>query len=109
MLDLVYPADSRTIFLEHTPINVEVFYNQCGNERFVHLINFAVDKRSIGVPQVQDFSTVKGIRVNIRHKNRPSSITTVPGGKNIAFTHSNMWAYFDSEPLSIHNVYRIKV
>ena len=107
MLDLVYPIDSRTILLEHTPINVEVFYNQRGDESFVHLINFAADKRSIGVPQVQDFSTVNGIRVNIRLRNRPSSITTVPGGKNIAFTHRNMWTSFDAEPLSIHNVYRI--
>ena len=107
-LDLVYPTDSRTILLEHTPVYVEVFYNQRGNERFFHIINFAADKRSKGVPQVQDFSIVNGIRVKIRLENRPASITSVPGGKNIAFTYRNMWASFDAEPLEIHGIYRIE-
>ena len=109
MLDLIYPNESRNIVLENTPINVELFFNERGKERFVHLINFTANKREIGTPSVQDFSTVHGIKVKVSLKKRPASITSVPGGKNIAFTYRNSWASFDAEPLSIHNVYRIKV
>ena len=109
LLDLVYPDESRNIFLENTPINVELFFNELGKERFVHLINFTANKRDIGTPSVQDFITVHGIRVKVRLKNRPAGITSVPGGKNIVFSYRNGWASFDAEPLSIHNVYRIEV
>ncbi|MFC1541555.1 alpha-amylase family protein [Candidatus Latescibacterota bacterium] len=109
MLNLVYPSESRTIILENTPINVEVFYNSCGNERFVHLINFTGDKREVGTPQIQDFITVHGIRVRVRLDKTPTWITIVPESRNVTFTYSNGWAAFDAEPLEIHSVYRIEL
>ncbi|MBT4484287.1 MAG: hypothetical protein HOC71_11505, partial [Candidatus Latescibacteria bacterium] len=108
MLNLVYPTESRTIVLEHTPINVEVFYNQRGSERFVHLINFTGDKREVGTPQIQDFITVHGIRVRARLNKKPAGIKTVPDGKKVMFTYRNGWASFEAEPLDIHSVYNIE-
>ena len=69
MLGQIYPVESRTIVLENTPINVEVFYNHRGKERFVHLINYSGDKRESGIPHAQDF-TVVGYRL--------SSVTDLP-------------------------------
>ncbi|MFC1694021.1 beta-galactosidase trimerization domain-containing protein [Candidatus Latescibacterota bacterium] len=109
LLDLIYPDKSRTIVFENTPVNVEVFYNERGNERFAHLVNFNADKREYGSPSVQDFIAVHGIRVKVRLKNRPISITTVPGGGKVAFTYRNGWASFESEPLEIHSIYRIEL
>ena len=109
MLDLIYPDESRSIVLENTPINVEVFYNERGNERYVHLINFTADKREYGTPSVQDFIAVHGIRVKVRLKNRPSNITVVPDGEKVAFTYRDGWASFDAEPLEIHSVYRVEM
>ena len=108
MLDQVYPNNTRTIVLEKTPINVEVFYNHRSNERFIHLINYSGDKREVGSPQVQDMTTVYGIRVKARLKKRPAGITSVPDGQRVEFTYRNGWVSFDSEPLEIHNMYRIE-
>ena len=109
MLDQVYPGDKRTIVLEKTPINVEVFYNQRGKERFIHLINYSGDKREVGSPQAQDFTTVYGIRVRIRLIGKPAGITTVPGGEKVAYDYRNGWVSFDAKPLNIHEVYRIEL
>ncbi|MFC1574122.1 alpha-L-fucosidase, partial [Candidatus Latescibacterota bacterium] len=78
MLDLVCPGEKRTIVCENTPINVEMFYNTRRGERFVHLVNYSGDKREVGTPQVQDFTTVHGITVSMRLERKPKSITLVP-------------------------------
>ena len=109
MLNLAYSVDSRTLVIENTPINVEVFYNQRGNERFIHLVNYSGDKREVGSAHAQDFPIIHGMRVNVRLKDRPVSITTVPGGKKVTFTYRNGLATFNAEPLAIHDVYRIEV
>ena len=109
MLDQVFPAKSRTIVLENTPLNVEMFYNYRDQERFLHLINYAGDKRETGTPQVQDMPTIHGIRVQVRVESRPVRITAVPEGKDLAFTYQGQRATFDAEPLQIHQVYRIEL
>jgi hypothetical protein len=109
LLNLAYPEDRRTIVLENTPINVEVFYNKRGGEQFVHLINFTGDKREIGTPQIQDFVTVHGMSVRARTGKKPAGITIVPDGRNVPFTYKNGWIAFDAEPLEIHCVYRIEL
>ena len=108
MLGLVHPAASRTLVLENAPITVEVFYNQRGDERLVHLINYSGDKREVGVPQTQDFVVVHGIRVRVRMAGEPARITRVPSGDAVAFTYRDGWVSFDAEPLEIHEVYRIE-
>ena len=108
MLDIVYPVASRTIALDNTPINVEVFYNQKGKERFVHLVNYSGDKREIGPAMAQDFPLVHGIRVRVRLSSKPSRITAVPDDKTISFEYNDRWASFDGKPLAIHDVYRIE-
>ncbi len=108
MLNLAYPVDSRTVNCENAPINVELFYNHRGNERFVHLVNYSGDKREAGVAHAQDFPIIHGIRVKVRLKNRPASITSVPDGGDVKFTYRNGLVSFDAEPLEIHSVYRIE-
>jgi hypothetical protein len=109
MLDQVYPRESRTIVLENTPVNVEVFYNYRGSERFVHLVNYAGNKREKGTPQVQALAEVHGIRVRIRADSRPVNLMSVPERKNIEFEYSRGHITFDAEPLNIHSVYRIEL
>jgi hypothetical protein len=109
MLDQILPAESRTIVLENAPLNVEMFYNQRGRERFLHLINYAGDKRETGTPQVQDLPTIHGIRVQVRVESPPVRVTAVPDGKEMAFTYRDQRVAFDAEPLHIHSVYRIEL
>ena len=109
MLEQVYPYESRSIVLENTPVNVETFSGIRGNELFLHLVNYSGDKREAGIPQAQDFTTVHGIRVRIRLRKKPVRITSVPGGREAAFTYKNGWVLLESEPLTVHNVYRIEM
>ena len=109
MLEQVYSYKSRSIFLENTPINVEVFYNQRSSERFIHLVNYSGDKRGNGVPQTQDFPVIHGIRIHARTEVKPSSVTTVPDDEKVTFTYSNGWITFDAEPLYIHGIYHIRL
>lgn len=108
ILGHVYPAESRKIVLENTPISVEVFYNQRGTERFVHLINYSGDKGEGGRPQPQDFVTVHGIRVRVRLEGSPVRVTRVPAGEAVPFAQQDGWISFDAAPLRIHEVYRIE-
>ena len=109
MLEQVYPAAGRSIMCEDTPINVEMFYNRRGNERFVHFVNYSGDKRSNGVPQIQDFPVIHGIRVRARTGKRPASVETVPNGKAVAFDFDggSGMTTFAARPLHVHSVYRI--
>lgn len=109
MLGLAYPNNSRTIVLEDAPINVEVFYNQRGNERFIHLINYSADRREAHPSSIQDFLTIHGIGIRVRFSEKPARITAVPEEREIAFTYADGWASFDADPLYIHSVYRIEL
>ena len=107
LLAEAYPEDKRIIVLENTPVNVELFFNHRGDERFVHLVNYSGDKRESGVPQTQDFPDIHGISVRVRLPREPRSITLVPEGTDIPFIFKDGWAEFQTEPLGIHAVYRI--
>lgn len=109
LLDQVFPIASRTVLLEGAPANVEMFYNHRGHERFLHLINYAGDKRETGTPHVQDLPPVHGIQVQVRVGAPPVRITAVPEGRDLAFTYQNQRVCFDAEPLAIHSVYRIEL
>lgn len=108
-LSLVCPEDSRMIVLENTPINVEMFYNHRGNERFIHLVNYSGDKRDTGTPQAQDFTTVHGIKIRIKSSKSPNSLIIVPEGRKVEFDYYRGWVKFDAFPLEIHHVYRIDI
>ena len=108
MLGLGYPPSDRSVVLENAPINVEVFYNERGDERFVHLVSYSGDKREVGVPQTQDFSLIHGIRIRVRAEGKPSRITRVPSGDPVSFAYQNGWISIDAEPLGIHEAYRIE-
>ena len=58
---------------------------------------------------MQDLPTIHGIRVRIRAESPPVGVTSVPDGKNMAFTYGDSWVAFDAEPLEIHSVYRIEL
>lgn len=107
MLEQVYPAGSRRIVMENTPMTVEMFYNERPDERFVHLVNYSGDKRDTGTPQVQDIPAVYGVRVRVRLDGKPSGLTLIPDGKAVNFTYSGGWMTFEALPLKIHDVYRI--
>ena len=107
MLDQVYPSQKRTIAVKNTPINVEVFYNQRGQERFIHLVNYSGDKREVGVPQTQDFPVIHGIKVRAKVGKKPSQVRTIPEEKSINFTYNKGLITFVAEPLEIHSIYMI--
>ncbi len=107
MLDLAYPENTRLIALENAPVTVELFLNERGAERFVHLINYSADKRDTGTPQVQDMPSVHGMKVRLRMEKKPSAVTLVPDGTVVPFKWSGGWLAFDARPLKIHDVYRI--
>ena len=108
MLDLVHPEDARTIALEGAPANVELFYNQRGADRLVHLVNYAGDKREAGPPQMHEYVRVHGIRVRAKLNARPKRITAVPEGSPVSFEWRAPWAVFNAAPLAIHSVYLIE-
>ena len=115
LLAEVYPEDERHIVLQGVPSNVELFYNQRGNERYVHLVNYAGDKRERGVPHAQDFPVIHDISVRVRTPvrtpggtpGRPSTVTLVPNGTQVPFSYENGRVIFTAKPLHIHSVYRI--
>jgi len=107
MLNLVYPEESRTLVLEGTPINVEVFFNRRNSEQFVHLVNYSGDKRETGIPQTQDFTTVHGITIHVKSGCRPRSVFLVPENRNMDFIYSDGWVTIEALPLGIHHAYRI--
>jgi hypothetical protein len=107
-LGLVHPPEKRTIVVENTPINVEMFYNEDSDYKFVHFINYSGDKRDTGTPQVQDFTEVHGIVVKVRLEKKPASLALMADG-NKDFSYSDGWMTFEARPLKIHDVYRIEL
>ena len=107
LLDYIYPADSRKISLENTPVNVEMFLNERGKDLFVHLLNYSGDKREVGIPQTQDFPFIHGIKVKLMTERKPKGIITVPESKTVPFEFKNGKTVFSAESLKIHSAYRI--
>lgn len=108
MLERVLPHEKRQIRLENAPLSVEMTFNQRGNERFVHLLNFTGDRRIGGSPRLQDFSTVEGITVRLRAVAAPKRILLVPERKAVAFEWKAGWTGFQALPLHIHSAYLIE-
>ena len=99
MLSVVYPEGRRTIVLESTPPNVEVFYSEQGKDRFVHLVNYSGDKREIGPSQSQECVRVEGIRVRAGVPTRPKRVVSVPENENIPCEWRDGWITFAAQPL----------
>jgi Beta-galactosidase trimerisation domain len=108
MLNVVHPGKARSIFLEDTPPNVEVFYNQRGQDRFVHLVNYSGDKRETGPAQSQAGARVHGIHVRARVPAAPKRVVAVPENRAIPFESGDTWVSFTANPLEIHSVYLIE-
>jgi hypothetical protein len=108
LISFIYPTEKRTIFLENAPVNVEMFYNKRGNERFVHMVNYSGDKRETGIPQTQDFPVIYGIKAHVKLDNAPEGISSIPEGTKIEFAYKDGWVTFEAEPLKIHSVYLIE-
>ncbi|MCW5977867.1 MAG: beta-galactosidase trimerization domain-containing protein [Bryobacteraceae bacterium] len=107
MLDVVHPATARSIVLDKAPPSVEVFFNERGQDRFVHLVNYAGDKREGGPSQSQERARVHGVRVRARTPARPSSVAGVPAGRAVAFEWREGWVTFEAAPFDIHDAYLI--
>ncbi len=108
MLSVVHPERGRSILLENTPPNVEVFYNQRGKDRFVHLVNYSGDKRETGPAQSQIGARVHGIHVRARIPVAPKRVVAVPENQTIPFDWRDNWLGFTANPLAIHSVYLIE-
>jgi hypothetical protein len=108
MLSVVYPEGRRTIVLESTPPNVEVFYSERGKDRFVHLVNYSGDKRETGPSQSQECVRVDGIRVRASVPTQPKGVVSVPENENIPYEWRDGWITFAAQPLGIHAVYMIE-
>jgi hypothetical protein len=108
LLELVHPQERRTIRAEGVPLWVEVFYNQRGQERFVHLVNYAGDKREVGTPQAQDFPPLRDLRVQVALDRAPRRVRQVPAGEEVAAEYAGGWARFSAQLPGVHAVYCIE-
>ncbi|MCC7262756.1 MAG: beta-galactosidase trimerization domain-containing protein [Candidatus Latescibacteria bacterium] len=109
LLDLVHPQERRTIAVEGVPLPVEVFYNQRGGERFVHLVNYAGDKRETGTPQAQDFPSLRDLKVRVALDAAPRRVRQVPSGELVPVEYAKGWASFSAQLEGPDAVYCIEV
>lgn len=108
MIAQVHPPDSRTIVVDHAPLNVEMSFNSQGNRSLIHLVNYTGGKRLSGAPRAQESATVQGIEIRFQSAAKPGKITLVPEKKSVAFTWKNRWAAFQAQPLAMQSVYMIE-
>ncbi len=108
MLHLALPPARRAIVLENAPLNVEAAFNSRGPDRFLHLVNFTGDKRIAGAQRLQSFSAVSGIRIGIACRARPKRIVLAPDRKPIPFEWKSDRAWFQAQPLILHDVYMME-
>ena len=106
MLEHVFPEDKRSVVID-APGNIEFFYSERKSERFIHLINYAGDKRETGVPQTRDFITAHGITVKVKLAYEPRHVLAVPDKSPVDFSFTDGWLEFTARPLKIHDVYMI--
>lgn len=107
LLDLVHPAADRAITVGNGPLNVEVFYNRRGRERFVHLVNYAGDKRETGTPQTQDLRPHGGIEISLA-LDAAARVSEVPEGTAVDAEYTDGRLRFDASVTGAHAVYRIE-
>ena len=108
MLHQALPPARRAILFENAPLNVEVTFNSRGDARFVHLVNFTGDKRIAGAQRMQDFSAVNDIRIGIACHARPKRIVLATERKPIPFEWKENRAWFQAQPLMMHDIYMIE-
>jgi hypothetical protein len=108
MLHLALPPARRVIVLENAPLNVVAAFNSRGPDKFLHLVNFTGDKRIAGAQRLQSFSAVSGIRIGIACRARPRRIILAPERKPIPFEWKNDRAWFQAQPLIMHDVYMME-
>ena len=108
MLHLAHPPEHRAILVDNAPADVEVTLNSRGPDTFLHLINFTGDKRFAGGQRLQDFSPVNGIRVRVACGAKPKRIVLAPEKKAVAFEWRDKRAWFEAQPLVLHDVYMIE-
>jgi hypothetical protein len=108
MLSVVHAEGRRTIVLDSTPPNVEVFYSERGKDRFVHLVNYSGDKREAGPSQSQECVRVHGIRVGADVPTKPKRVVSVPENESIPCEWHDGWIRFAASPLDIHAAYMIE-
>jgi len=107
MLHMTHPPAARAVVLENAPLNIEMTLNTRGSDRFVHLINFTGDKRA-GAQRIEDFAAVPGIRVGVRCRTRPRRVQLVPEMKAVAVEWKDGRAWFQAQPLVLHDVYKME-
>ena len=107
MMNKIHPEHARTVIV-NAPKNIEFFYSKRDHERFIHLINYAGDKREVGVPQTRDFVTAHDIAVSLKLGKRPASVMLVPDKTVVNYSYDGGWLRFTARPLKIHDVYRIE-
>jgi hypothetical protein len=107
LLDRVHPGTQRSIVVENSPINVEVFYNRRGNDRFVHLVNYAGDKREAGTPQTQDLRPHDDIGISLA-LGGPATVSEVPGDTPVEAEYVDGRLRFRAGVSGAHAVYRVE-
>ena len=108
MLHQALPPERRAVLLENAPLNVEMTLNSRGPDRLMHLINYTGDKRLAGPQRLQGFSAVSGIRAGVHCRARPKRILLVPDKKAVAFEWKDQRAWFQTQPLAMHDIYLIE-
>lgn len=107
LLDRLHPLTDRSIVVDNAPLNVEVFYNRRGNERFVHLVNYAGDKRETGTPQTQDLRPHHDIGISLALENG-GRVSEVPDDRQVEATWAEGRLCFRAGVTGAHAVYRIE-
>lgn len=109
LLDLAHPPAARAIAVDNAAIGVEVFYNQRGAERFVHLVNYNGDKRETGTPQTQDLRPQRDIGISLALDAAPVRVTEVPGDTPVAVDYAGGRARFRASVIGAHAVYCVEL
>ena len=107
LLDLVHPTSARTITVGNAPLNVEVFYNRRGDERFVHLVNYAGDKREVGTPQTQNLQPHRDIEISLA-LDGSARVSEVPADTAIDAEYVDGRLCFRASVAGAHAVYRVE-
>jgi hypothetical protein len=106
LLDRVHPVSRRSIVVDNAPLNVEVFYNRRGNDRFVHLVNYGGDKRETGTPQTQDLRPHSDIGIALALAG-PATVCGVPGETPVEAQYTEGQLRFRAFLVGAHAVYRV--
>jgi hypothetical protein len=109
MLDLVYPANRRSITIQNAPANIELMYNRRGDTQFVHLVNFTGDRRLHGAQRIiHDMTPAGRMLVSVRRERRPREVHLVPENTAVPFERKESRLSFQTTPLLMHQIWMIR-